>query len=119
MYFRVPLAFLQAREYEACLAAAASSAEARGLLTAACSLVLAEGSEEDGFHLYYTSGTTGVPKGVMLSHRIVVLHAVGTISGGLLLQLMCMWLGASQRRQCWHARISIEPFLSKGESLCA
>lgn len=38
-------------------------------------------SAEDGFHMYYTSGTTGRPKGVVLSHRIVTLHAIGTIKG--------------------------------------
>jgi acyl-CoA synthetase (AMP-forming)/AMP-acid ligase II len=36
-------------------------------------------SEEDPFHLYYTSGTTGHLKGVLLTHKIVVHHAVGTI----------------------------------------
>lgn len=46
-----------------------------------CCESLSEGSEEDGFHMYYTSGTTGKPKGVLLSHNIVVRHAVGTIKG--------------------------------------
>jgi acyl-CoA synthetase (AMP-forming)/AMP-acid ligase II len=45
--------------------------------------VTAVGSEEDAFHMYYTSGTTGKPKGVLLSHKIVVLHAIGTILGEL------------------------------------
>ena len=27
------------------------------------------------------SGTTGNPKGVLLSHRVVVLHALGTVMG--------------------------------------
>lgn len=40
-----------------------------------------EGGSEDGFQMYYTSGTTGRPKGVLLSHRVVVLHAIGTILG--------------------------------------
>ncbi|UCE55441.1 MAG: AMP-binding protein, partial [Desulfobacterales bacterium] len=36
--------------------------------------------ENDVAHLYYTSGTTGRPKGVMLTHRNVCLHALGTIA---------------------------------------
>jgi acyl-CoA synthetase (AMP-forming)/AMP-acid ligase II len=36
--------------------------------------------EDDIAHLYYTSGTTGRPKGVMLTHRNVCLHALGTIA---------------------------------------
>ena len=31
-------------------------------------------------HLYYTSGTTGHPKGVMLTHRNVQLHALAAIA---------------------------------------
>lgn len=38
-----------------------------------------ESSLDDTFHLYYTSGTTGKPKPVELSHRIVVYHAIGTV----------------------------------------
>ncbi len=36
--------------------------------------------EDDVAHLYYTSGTTGRPKGVMLTHRNVKSHALGTIA---------------------------------------
>jgi len=36
--------------------------------------------EDDLAHLYYTSGTTGSPKGVMLTHKNVMVHAVGTIA---------------------------------------
>ena len=33
--------------------------------------------DDEVAHLYYTSGTTGRPKGVMLTHRNVVSHALG------------------------------------------
>ncbi len=33
----------------------------------------------DIWHLYYTSGTTGRPKGVALSHRAMCAHALGTV----------------------------------------
>jgi acyl-CoA synthetase (AMP-forming)/AMP-acid ligase II len=36
--------------------------------------------DDDVAHLYYTSGTTGRPKGVMLTHKNVCLHALGTIA---------------------------------------
>ena len=36
--------------------------------------------EEDIAQIYYTSGTTGRPKGVMLSHKNVSTHALGTIA---------------------------------------
>jgi len=36
--------------------------------------------DRDVAHLYYTSGTTGRPKGVMLTHGNVKSHALGTIA---------------------------------------
>ena len=38
------------------------------------------GDPEDVVQLYYTSGTTGQPKGVILSHRNVCSHAMSTIA---------------------------------------
>ena len=35
---------------------------------------------DDTAHLYYTSGTTGVPKGVMLTHANVLAHSLGAIA---------------------------------------
>jgi acyl-CoA synthetase (AMP-forming)/AMP-acid ligase II len=37
-------------------------------------------ADDDVAHLYYTSGTTGRPKGVMLTHKNVKSHALGTIA---------------------------------------
>jgi fatty-acyl-CoA synthase len=39
-----------------------------------------EVSETDIAQIYYTSGTTGRPKGVMLTHKNVTVHALGTIA---------------------------------------
>ncbi len=37
-------------------------------------------SDDDVAHLYYTSGTTGKPKGVILTHKNVCTHALATIA---------------------------------------
>ena len=37
-------------------------------------------AEQDIAQIYYTSGTTGRPKGVMLTHKNVTVHALGTIA---------------------------------------
>ncbi len=36
--------------------------------------------DDDVVHLYYTSGTTGRPKGVMLSHKNVCVHALAAVA---------------------------------------
>lgn len=60
---------------EACISYASTISHALELQTP-CDL-----SENDGYQMYYTSGTTGRPKGVVLSQKIVVTHALGTIQG--------------------------------------
>ena len=44
-------------------------------------IMLSNASSEDAFHSYYTSGTTGHPKPVLLNHKIVMYHAIATIKG--------------------------------------
>lgn len=43
--------------------------------------LLSKASSEDPYHSYYTSGTTGKPKPVLLSHKIVLYHAIATMKG--------------------------------------
>ena len=43
-------------------------------------VVVADIDEDDVAQLYYTSGTTGRQKGVMLTHKNVAVHALGTIA---------------------------------------
>ncbi|UCD12886.1 MAG: long-chain-fatty-acid--CoA ligase [Thermoplasmatales archaeon] len=50
--------------------------------------------EEDVAHIYYTSGTTGKAKGVVLSHKNVYLHALNTITE-LRLSSDDVWLHAA------------------------
>lgn len=62
-------AYAHAQSYEALVATH---------LSAPCERTARQG--DDVAHLYYTSGTTGRPKGVMLTHRNVWAHALGTLS---------------------------------------
>ena len=45
--------------------------------------------------LFYTGGTTGFPKGVMLSHRNLLTSALGSVASGYLLQRASTYLHAA------------------------
>lgn len=70
-------------------------------------------SDRDGYEMYYTSGTTGRPKGVVLSQHIVVQHALGTIQGrckdGIHVQWKC---------SAWHSCAMPVCSQFQGESFC-
>lgn len=76
--------------HEACISYVSTTSHALELQTP-CGL-----SENDGYQMYYTSGTTGRPKGVVLSQKIVVTHAQGTIQGEETRHSQHNQLGSSQ-----------------------
>ncbi len=43
-------------------------------------IILPELNEDDIATTFYTSGTTGMPKGVLFSHRQIVLHSIASLS---------------------------------------
>ena len=51
------------------------------LLSGVEGVALPEVSEDDVATTFYTSGTTGLPKGVLFTHRQIVLHTMAMISG--------------------------------------
>jgi acyl-CoA synthetase (AMP-forming)/AMP-acid ligase II len=51
--------------------------------------------------LFYTGGTTGRPKGVMLTHAGLVTSALGTLATGAFLTPGCRYLGSPSKGSRW------------------
>lgn len=63
--------------FQSCVQDDYESVASRAVVAAHSPAVLGQHKSDNNCEMYYTSGTSGRPKGVMLTHKIVVLHALG------------------------------------------